>query len=174
MKRNRKYWKDKCQGSSQRKLDHRDRGNAGLYGGRTFWEMSFRLELFPGEFYAGESQPGQIFVFVVSLIAMVFGTGYSYMMLNMSRGREFRLGNLLYMFHNQPDRVLIAAFVMALLNTVSQLPIYFAVYLANSRKHDRSADVTGCRLTHGNHDPECSTECTYHGTACAQFLSSGR
>ena len=55
----------------------------------------------------------------------------SYMMLNMSRGREFRLGNLLYMFHNQPDRVLIAAFVMALLNTVSQLPIYFAVYLTN-------------------------------------------
>lgn len=62
---------------------------------------------------------------------MVFGTGYSYMMLNMSRGREFSLGNLLYMFHNQPDRVLIAAFVMALLNTVSQLPIYFAVYLTD-------------------------------------------
>ena len=51
------------------------------------------------------------------------------MMLNMSRGREFSLGNLLYMFHNQPDRVLIAAFVMALLNTVSQIPVYLAVYL---------------------------------------------
>ena len=52
------------------------------------------------------------------------------MMRNMSRGREFSLGNLLYMFHNQPDRVLIVAFVMALLSTVSQLPFYFVMYLA--------------------------------------------
>lgn len=51
------------------------------------------------------------------------------MMLNMSRGREFSLGNLLYMFHNQPDRVLIVAFVMALLSTVSQISVYLAVYL---------------------------------------------
>lgn len=124
-----KILENKCQGSSQRKLDHRDRGNAGLYGG----ELSGKCP-FAGAFSGNsmlEIAAGQIFVFVVSLIAMVFGTGYSYMMLNMSRGREFSLGNLLYMFHNQPDRVLIAAFVMALLNTVSQLPIYFAVYLTD-------------------------------------------
>lgn len=124
-----KILENKCQGSSQRKLDHRDRGNAGLYGGELSGKCPF-AGAFSGKFYAGD-RAGQIFVFVVSLIAMVFGTGYSYMMLNMSRGREFSLGNLLYMFHNQPDRVLIAAFVMALLNTVSQLPIYFAVYLTD-------------------------------------------
>ena len=85
-------------------------------------------ELFPGKSVL-EVILGQVFVFVVSLIAMVFSTGYSYMMLNMSRGREFSLGNLLYMFHNQPDRVLIVAFVMALLSTVSQISVYLAVYL---------------------------------------------
>ena len=114
MKRNRKYWKTSAKAAL--------RGNwiiaiAGMlaYMAVNFLGNVLSLELFPGN----------------SMIAMVFGTGYSYMMLNMSRGREFSLGNLLYMFHNQPDRVLIAAFVMALLNTVSQLPIYFAVYLTD-------------------------------------------
>ena len=68
MKRNRKYWKTSAKAGSQRKLDHRDRGNAGLYGGETFWEMSFSLELFPGNSML-EIAAGQIFVFVVSLIA---------------------------------------------------------------------------------------------------------
>lgn len=129
MKRNRKYWKTSAKAAL--------RGNwiiaiAGMlaYMAVNFLGNVLSLELFPGNSML-EIAAGQIFVFVVSLIAMVFGTGYSYMMLNMSRGREFSLGNLLYMFHNQPDRVLIAAFVMALLNTVSQLPIYFAVYLTD-------------------------------------------
>ena len=166
MKRNRKYWKTSAKAAL--------RGNwiiaiAGMlaYMAVNFLGNVLSLELFPGNSML-EIAAGQIFVFVVSLIAMVFGTGYSYMMLNMSRGREFSLGNLLYMFHNQPDRVLIAAFVMALLNTVSQLPIYFAVYLTDPGADELDAD------DHGNHDPECSTECTYHSTACAQFLSSGR
>lgn len=129
MKRNRKYWKTSAKAAL--------RGNwiIAIAGMLAYMAMNFlgnvlSLELFPGNSML-EIAAGQIFVFVVSLIAMVFGTGYSYMMLNMSRGREFSLGNLLYMFHNQPDRVLIAAFVMALLNTVSQLPIYFAVYLTD-------------------------------------------
>lgn len=127
MKKNRKYWKETAKSVL--------RGNWGIaiagmlaYMAVNFLGNILSLELFPGNSMM-EIAAGQIFVFVVSLIAMVFGTGYSYMMLNMSRGREFSLGNLLYMFHNQPDRVLIAAFVMALLNTVSQIPVYLAVYL---------------------------------------------
>nr|WP_295299790.1 DUF975 family protein [uncultured Blautia sp.] len=127
MKKNRKYWKETAKSVL--------RGNWGIaiagmlaYMAVNFLGNILSLELFPGNSMM-EIAAGQIFVFVVSLIAMVFGTGYSYMMLNMSRGREFSLGNLLYMFHNQPDRVLIAAFVMALLNTVSQIPVYLAAYL---------------------------------------------
>lgn len=127
MKKNRKYWKETAKSVL--------RGNWGIaiagmlaYMAVNFLGNVLSLELFPGNSMM-EIAAGQVFVFVVSLIAMVFGTGYSYMMLNMSRGREFSLGNLLYMFHNQPDRVLIAAFVMALLDTVSQIPVYLAVYL---------------------------------------------
>ena len=127
MKKNRKYWKETAKSVLG--------GNWGIaiagmlaYMAVNFLGNVLSLELFPGNSMM-EIAAGQVFVFVVSLIAMVFGTGYSYMMLNMSRGREFSLGNLLYMFHNQPDRVLIAAFVMALLDTVSQIPVYLAVYL---------------------------------------------
>ena len=157
MKRNRKYWKTSAKAAL--------RGNwiiaiAGMlaYMAVNFLGNVLSLELFPGNSML-EIAAGQIFVFVVSLIAMVFGTGYSYMMLNMSRGREFSLGNLLYMFHNQPDRVLIAAFVMALLNTVSQLPIYFAVYLT-----DPGSTI----------EAQMNWMQRFHSTACAQFLSSGR
>lgn len=127
MKRNRKYWKASAKAAL--------RGNwiiaiAGMlaYMAVNFLGNVLSFELFPGNSLL-DIAFGQIFTFVVSLIAMVFSTGYSYMMLNMSRGREFGIGNLLYMFHNQPDRVLIAAFVMALLNAVSQIPVYLAAYL---------------------------------------------
>lgn len=127
MKKNRKYWKRSAKSALS--------GNWGVaIAGMlactavNFLGNIFSIQLFPGN-SALELVLGQIFTFVVSLIAMVFSTGYSYMMLNMSRGREFSLGNLLYMFHNQPDRVLIAALVMALLNTVSQLPFYYVMYM---------------------------------------------
>ena len=129
MKKNRKYWKTSAKAALK--------GNwpiaiAGMlaYMAVNFLGNVLSLQLFPGNSTL-EIALGQIFTFVVSLIAMVFGTGYSYMMLNMSRGREFSLGNLLYMFHNQPDRVLIAAVVMALLNTVSQIPVYLATYMTD-------------------------------------------
>lgn len=127
MKRNRKYWKKSAKSTLS--------GNWGIaiagmlaYMAVDFLGNIFSIQLFPGNSVL-ELVLGQIFVFAVSLIAMVFSTGYSYMMLNMSRGREFGLGNLLYMFHNQPDRVLIAAMVMALLSTVSQLPFYYVMYM---------------------------------------------
>ena len=82
MKRNRKYWKTSAKAAL--------RGNwiiaiAGMlaYMAVNFLGNVLSLELFPGNSML-EIAAGQIFVFVVSLIAMVFGTGYSYMMLNMS------------------------------------------------------------------------------------------
>ena len=48
-----KILENKCQGSSQRKLDHRDRGNAGLYGGELSGKCPF-AGTFSGKFYAGD------------------------------------------------------------------------------------------------------------------------
>ena len=60
---------------------------------------------------------------------MIFSTGYSYMLLHICRGREYKLGDLLYMFHNQPDRVLVAGLVVALIDTVVQIPFYYVTYM---------------------------------------------
>lgn len=70
----------------------------------------------------------ELFIFVVSLIAMVFSTGYVHMQLNICRGRKYGLKDLLYAFRNGPDRILIAAFAVALLNLVGQIPFYYVVY----------------------------------------------
>ena len=67
----------------------------------------------------------QVFLFIVSLIAMIFTSGYIYMLLNMSRGREYGLGDLLHMFRNQPDRVLVAGFVLSLIDNILLLPLTY-------------------------------------------------
>lgn len=86
------------------------------------------VKLFPGDTVL-PLVLSEIFVFVVSLIGMIFSTGYSYMLLNICRGREYKLGDLLYMFHNQPDRVLVAGLVVALIDTVVQIPFYYVTYM---------------------------------------------
>ena len=53
------------------------------------------------------------------------------MQLNICRGRDYRLSDLLYMFHNQPDRVLVAGLVVALIDTVVQIPFYYVTYMVN-------------------------------------------
>ena len=88
------------------------------------------VKLFPGDTVL-PLVLSEIFVFVVSLIGMIFSTGYSYMQLNICRGREHKLGNLLYMFHNQPDRVLVAGLVVALLNALAQIPFYYVTYMVD-------------------------------------------
>lgn len=89
------------------------------------------VKLFPGDTVL-PLVLSEIFVFVVSLIGMIFSTGYSYMQLNICRGREYKLGNLLYMFHNQPDRVLVAGLVVALLNALAQIPFYYVTYMVDT------------------------------------------
>ena len=64
----------------------------------------------------------ETFLFIFSLILSILTAGYSYMMMNLARGREAGLGDLLYFFKNQPDRVIIAGFVMALLQLLSSVP----------------------------------------------------
>ena len=118
-----KYWK------KQAKMNlsgHWGSAIAGILavGAVTFIGNILSIQLFPGS-TLWPMVAGQVFVFVFSLIAMVFRTGYSYMLLNMARDREVSLGNLLYLFHNGPDRVLVAGFILSLLNTVAQLPFFY-------------------------------------------------
>ena len=45
----------------------------------------------------------------------------------MARGREYRFGNLIYMFKKGSDGVLSAALIMALIDTVLMIPFYYMV-----------------------------------------------
>ena len=125
-----KYWK------KQAKMNlsgHWGSAIAGVLavGAVTFIGNILSIQLFPGS-TLWPMVAGQVFVFVFSLIAMVFRAGYSYMLLNMARDREVSLGNLLYLFHNGPDRVLVAGFILSLLNTVAQLPFYYVSFIVKA------------------------------------------
>ena len=71
---------------------------------------------------------GEAFALIVSLIPGIFSAGYCYMQLNIARGREYSLGDLIFFFKNQPDRVIIAGFVLALIQVAAQIPYSYFVY----------------------------------------------
>ena len=129
MNRSRKYWKRYAKDSLN--------GNWGvsMAGMLAVAAVSFigsimSVELFPGNTIFSLAL-GQIFSFIFSLIAIVFHAGYNYMLLNEARGKEFSLGNILYLFHNQPDRVLIAGFAVSILDMIAQIPFYYVVYMTD-------------------------------------------
>lgn len=72
----------------------------------------------------------QVFLFVISLITAVFSAGLSYMYLNMAREQEYSLADLLYFFRSHPDRVIVASFVMAVLNMLVSIPYYYYGFTA--------------------------------------------
>lgn len=84
------------------------------------------IKLFPGDSFLAWLL-GEAFLFIVSLLSMVISTGYNFMFLNMARGREYRFGNLIYMFKKGSDGVLSAALIMALIDTVLMIPFYYMV-----------------------------------------------
>lgn len=82
------------------------------------------IRLFPGNSFLAWLL-GEAFLFIVSLISMVLSTGYNFMLLNMARGKEYRFGNLIYMFKNGSNGVLTAALIMSLIDTVLMIPFYY-------------------------------------------------
>lgn len=140
MSKNRKYWKLHAKESL--------RGNWGLAIGGMLLSSAVNLignymasGLFPGETIPALLM-SQAFLFIVSLIGMIFSTGYSYMLLNMSRGRRFGLGDLLYMFRNQPDRVLVAGLVLSLIDTILMLPLNYWTIMTSPEAQTLDAQVS--------------------------------
>lgn len=72
----------------------------------------------------------EIFAFILTLVICVFSAGLYYMMLNIARGREFSFGNLIYFFQHEPDRVIKASFVLALIGWITALPSSIYAYTA--------------------------------------------
>lgn len=59
---------------------------------------------------------------IVSLLSTIFTIGYEKMILEISRGREARLGDLLYGFSHQPDRIILLTILLSLVSLACILP----------------------------------------------------
>ncbi|MDO5134865.1 MAG: DUF975 family protein [Eubacteriales bacterium] len=83
--------------------------------------------LFPGE-GTMNLVTGQLFQFILSLVGGILSAGCSYMLLNISRGNPYSLQDLLYFFRHHPDRVIVAGFVLGIINTLASIPYYYVSY----------------------------------------------
>ena len=70
----------------------------------------------------------EVFMLVVSLIVGIISAGLGYMLLNISREKEFSLGDLGYFFKNKPDRVIVAGFVLAMIQLITAIPYYYVSF----------------------------------------------
>lgn len=86
--------------------------------------------LFPG--YDGMSLVlSQVFSFLVTLVMCIFTAGLYYMYLNVARRKEYSYKNLIYFFKNQPDKVIVASFFMALIAWLTALPAGYYMYVTD-------------------------------------------
>lgn len=73
----------------------------------------------------------QLFSFIISLILNVFTVGLLYMHMNIARKRVHSFGDLIYLFKNHPDRIIISTFFLSLINLITSIP-YIAVTIKYS------------------------------------------
>lgn len=125
----RKYWKTYAKAHLKGKWGIAIAGMLAVQGFNLLGSI-FAIVLFPGD-SVFTLVLSEIFSFIVSLIGLIFGTGYCYMELNIYRGKEYKLGDLVHMFHGQSDQVLTAGLVITLLNTVAQIPVYYVTYMVD-------------------------------------------
>ncbi|MDO4519148.1 MAG: DUF975 family protein [Eubacteriales bacterium] len=81
----------------------------------------FAVRLFPGD-DALTIAVSQIFAFIVSLLITIYTTGVGYMYLHISRKEQASAADLIYFFKHQPDRILLSAFVVSVIEYVMTIP----------------------------------------------------
>lgn len=59
---------------------------------------------------------------IIELLSTVFSVGYTKLILDISRGKDSRLGTLLYGFSHQPDRIILLAVLVGLITFACILP----------------------------------------------------
>ena len=80
--------------------------------------------LFPG--YATISIVlSQIFSIILSLVFSIFTAGFTYMVLQVARGKQCSVRDLLYFFKNHPDRVITATIVLAVIDVIANIPVTY-------------------------------------------------
>jgi len=69
---------------------------------------------------------GEIFSLALTVLTCLFEAGMYYMFLCLSRGEESWYGQLLWFFQHDPDRIILASTVMAVITWITTLP--FSIY----------------------------------------------
>ena len=65
---------------------------------------------------------GEVFSFGLMMVLYIVQVGMYRLYLNIARGKEFSLGDLMYFFRSQPDRILTGCFPMAVISWLANLP----------------------------------------------------
>ena len=61
---------------------------------------------------------------IFSFILSVFTAGICHMYLNIGREKPYSMDDIFYMFHRDPDRVIVVCFVLTLINMACSVPVY--------------------------------------------------
>lgn len=87
--------------------------------------LTFALETLIN-FFISASASSYFITYAISLIVIIFTTlidvGYSYLLLNMARGRNYQLKDLLYVFQTMPDHVILVTLRLFLLTLACMIP----------------------------------------------------
>jgi len=80
-------------------------------------------------FSAGGFLIGYFSLLIVSLFTSLLDAGYSYLMLNMARQKEYRLADLFFAFKNMPDHAILISVRLFLLTLACLIPTLIGLIL---------------------------------------------
>ncbi len=66
----------------------------------------------------------QLASLIFSLILSVFTAGICYIYLKIGRKEPYSMNDIFYMFHHDPDRVIVVCFVLTLIDMLCSIPVY--------------------------------------------------
>lgn len=92
-------------------------------------EMPFRKMLTTDGFFPLQIVSFLLAELLISLILSVFQIGMDYFHLKLAKGQEIHVSDVFYCVRNNPDRYIIAYFLMLLMNLAILSPLSFAIVL---------------------------------------------
>lgn len=94
--------------------------------------LGFAGNMLTTMFFPGTGIPdiiiSEVFLFILTLVFGIFYAGVRYLYLNVARGRAYSMEDLIYFFRNDPDKVIVATFVLCLISLAVSLPVNIYLY----------------------------------------------
>lgn len=113
------------------------RGNTGwlILAMAAYYALGFAGSILTDTFFPASGMVnlviGQVFYFILTLVFGIFYGGVRLLYLNGARDRICSMDNLFYFFKNNPDRVIVASFVVTLIGLVVSIPLNIFSYTAD-------------------------------------------